>query len=132
MNIEFLLKIGGIYNILCALLHLAFPKILKWDEILKQLFNEQRPFIEQPLKIMNWCLFIFWIILAYIPLVHTSELLNTGLGRTLLSSIVIFWSIRIFILQPAYIGVKDPISWKMIGFFLVGLLLFAIPLLKSI
>jgi hypothetical protein len=81
---------------------------------------------------MNWCMAIFWVILAYIALVHTSELVMPSLGRTLLASIVIFWVIRIFILQPLYIGIKNQMSWRMIAFFLVGLILFAVPLVQSL
>ena len=132
MKIELLLKVGGIYNILCALLHVAFPKMFNWGAILLLLPGDKRPFLEQPLHIMNWCMAIFWIILAYIPLAHTSDLLKPGLGRTLLASIVAFWIIRIFVLQPVYIGLRDPISWQMIGFFLVGLFLFSVPLVKSL
>jgi hypothetical protein len=132
MENELLLKIGGIYNILCALLHVVFPKMFRWDKLLKFLPDDKRPFLKQPLFIMNWCMTVFWIILAYISLVHTSELLIPGLGRTLLASIVIFWVIRIFVLQPIYIGIRNRISWQMIGFFSVGFILFAVPLVQSL
>jgi len=131
MKTEFLLKIGGLYNTLCALLHVVFPKMFKWGEILLQLPGDKAPFLAQPLYIMNWCMAVFWIILAYIPIVHSSDLLKPGLGRTLLWSIVIFWIIRIFVLQAVYIGLTALISWQMIGFFLIGLILFAVPLIKS-
>jgi hypothetical protein len=132
MGDELLLKIGGIYNILCALLHVIMPRRYKLDAILQLLPGNIRLLVRSPLYIMNWCLVIFWLILAYIALVHTSELLLPGLGRTLLASIVIFWVIRIFVLQPIFIGIRDPRSWKMIGFFLVGLLLFAVPLVRTL
>lgn len=132
MDKEVLLKIGGIYNILCALLHVIFPKMFKWDLILQTVPDNTRPILKPNLYIMNWCLAVFWIILAYIALVHTSELLMPGIGRALLTWIVIFWIIRIFVLQPVYIGIQDPRSWIMIGFFLVGLILFAVPLIASL
>src|SRR4030042_1494066 len=132
MEQELLLKIGGIYNILCALLHVIMPRRYKLDMILQQLPDNIRLLIKPSLHIMNWCLVIFWLILAYIALVHTSALLLPGLGRALLASIVIFWVIRIFVLQPVYIGLRDPRSWIMIGFFLVGLILFAVPLIASL
>jgi hypothetical protein len=132
MGSELLLKIGGIYNILCALLHVVFPKMFKWSKILESLPGDKRLILEPSLHIMNWCMAVFWIILAYISLVHSSELLTPGLGRTLLASIVLFWVIRIFVLQPLYIGIKNRMSWQMIGFFLVGLILFAVPLVQSL
>lgn len=131
MNLEIVLKIGGIYNILCAVLHVFFPKMLKWDEIVPLIPGDRRPFVEQPLHIMNWCMAISWAMLAYIPIFHAQQLLEPGLGRTLLASIVIFWIFRIFILQPIYIGFKDPVSLRMTGFFLVGLALFAVPFILS-
>lgn len=132
MEMITILKIGGGYNILCALLHVAFPGMFKWGEILKLLPEEKEPFLSQPLYIMNWCLMIFWLILAYIPVFHGDELLKPGIGRTLLFSIVLFWIIRLFILQPLYIGMKEPVSWVMSVFWLIGLILFAVPLIQSV
>ena len=132
MGSDLLLKIGGIYNILCALLHVIFPKMFRWEKAMKLLPRDKRLILEPSLHIMNWCMAVFWVILAYIALVHTSELLTPGLGRTLLISIVIFWVIRIFVLQPLYVGIKHWASWQMIAFFLVGLILFAVPLVQSV
>jgi hypothetical protein len=127
-----LLKIGGMYNILCALLHVIMPRRYKLDAILQLLPDNIRLLVRSSLYIMNWCLVIFWLILAYIAFVYTSALLLPGLGRTLLASLVIFWFIRIFVLQPLYIGIKNRMSWRMIAFFLVGLILFAVPLVQSL
>jgi hypothetical protein len=132
MEKELLLKIGGIYNILCALLHVVAPKRFNWNVRLQAVPENTREFIMQNMHIGNWCLTMFWLIFAYVALVHTSELLIPGLGRTLLASIVIFWVIRIFVLQPLYIGIKNRMSWQMIAFFLVGLLLFFVPLVQSL
>lgn len=132
MEKELLLKIGGIYNILCALLHVIFPKMFRWGKIMQLLPRDKRLILEPSLHIMNWCMAVFWLILAYIALVHTSELLIPGLGRTLLASIVIFWVIRIFMLQPLYVGINHRASWQMIAFFLAGLIFFAVPLVQSL
>ncbi len=132
MGSELLLKIGGIYNILCALLHVILPRMFKWGKILESISGDKRLILEPSLYILNWCMTVFWVMLAYIALVHTSEILIPGLGRTLLASIVIFWVIRIFVLQPLYIGIKHQASWQMIAFFLVGLILFAVPLVQSL
>lgn len=127
MKIAFL-KAGGVFNGLCALLHLGFPGFMKWDETLALLPQDKSPFVEQPLFIMNWCLLIFWVILAWLPLFYSHELLETRLGRSIMVSLILFWIIRICILQPVYIGVSAPISWGMIVFFMIGLLLFSVPL----
>jgi hypothetical protein len=132
MKVEYLLKVGGIYSILCGLLHVIGPKVQKWNVILPAIPDQIRPLVEINLYIMNWYLVIFWLILGYVALKHYSELMKPGLGRTLLASIVIFWLIRIFILQPVYIGIQDARSWRMICFFLIGLVLFAVPLIVSL
>ncbi len=132
MKSSTILKVGGIYNGLCALIHVMFPNIFKWDEVLALLPPDKSPFLAQPLYIMNWCMLVFWVILAWIPIFNSQELLKPGIGRTLLSSLVLFWIIRIFILQPVYIGITEPVSWCMVGFFSIGLALFAIPLVMSV
>ncbi len=132
MKSSTILKVGGLYNVLCALLHVVFPGIFKWDEVLALLPPDKSPFLAQPLYIMNWCMLVFWLILGWILFFNSQEMLKPGIGRTLLSSLVLFWIIRIFILQPVYIGITAPVSWYMIGFFSIGLALSAIPLAMSV
>jgi len=59
MGSVLLLKIGGIYNILCALLHVIFPKMFRWDKIMKLLPDDKRLILEPSLHIMNWCMAVF-------------------------------------------------------------------------
>lgn len=129
---KLMLEIGGIYNLICALLHFGFPKMMDWQKRLAFIPEAQRPFVTQPLYIMNWCMAVLWIILALLPLFHAEQMLEPGIGRALLFCIVIFWIIRICILQPVYMGFKEPVSKKMTGFFLVGLVLFCVPLMVSL
>jgi hypothetical protein len=124
MTVELLIKMGGIYHLICAILHIFFPRIPQWDNHLKDLANDSRLAIKQSLHIMNLCIMVFWLILAYIPFFHVQEILTTPHGKTLLTSIVLFWIVRIFILQPVFIGIKSKESWQMIIFFIPGLILF--------
>ncbi|HUV09062.1 MAG TPA: hypothetical protein VMX75_15115 [Spirochaetia bacterium] len=124
---ELFLKIGGIYHLLCALLHVFFPRLLRWENNLKGLSVGKKTIIKQSLHIMNICLLLFWLILAYIPLFYANELLETQLGKAVLTSIVFFWVVRIFVLQPVFIGIKTRESWRMSIFFLLGFMFFFIP-----
>jgi len=111
MSDELFLKIGGVYHLLCALLHIFFPRLLRWENNLKGLSAGRKTIIRQSLHIMNLCLLLFWLILAYIPFFYASELLETHLGMGVLTSIVLFWAVRIFVLQPVFMGVKTRESW---------------------
>ena len=76
---------------------------------------------------MNWNQLIFWLILAYISLFFSDELLSSPLGKSILTIIVLFWIIRILIFQPLYVGFKTGISKLQLLFFIPGLILFIIP-----
>jgi len=128
MDSELIVRITGGYNLTCAVLHLFFPKMLNWKKDLLSLTNDNRACM----KILNLCLMAFWLIFGFIYLFHTTEIVNTYLGKSILASMVLFWILRIFILQPAYLGVKTKESIIMIFFFLIGLILNILPLLKSI
>lgn len=127
MPYELLIKLGAIFHLVCALFHIAFPRMFNWKENLSELSAEKNIIIRQNLHIMNVCLLLFWLIFAIIPFFFSSELLVTPLGKTILFLIIIFWIVRIFILQPLFVGVKTKESWQMIIFFLIGFILFIIP-----
>lgn len=124
---ELLLKIGAVFHLICALFHIAFPKMFNWNENLSELSGDKSVIIKQNLHIMNICLLLFWLVFAIVPFLFSSELLTTSIGKTILLFIIVFWLIRIFILQPIFMGVKTKESWQMILFFLFGFIFFAIP-----
>jgi hypothetical protein len=119
MKAELIVGIGGGYNLLCGILHLLFPKMLKWKEELPSWSPENRAAI----RILNHALMLFWLLLGWLYLFHAGEMVTTGLGRSLLIGMVLFWVIRIFVLQPVFVGIKTRESWFMIGFFAIGLIL---------
>ncbi len=122
-----LLKIGGVFHLICALFHIVFPKMFNWNENLSELSDDKSIIIKQNLHIMNICLLLFWLVFAIVPFFFASELLTTSIGKTILISIIVFWIIRIFILQPIFVGLKTKESWQMIIFFLFGFIFFVIP-----
>ncbi len=132
MKNETFVKLAGIHCVLCGLLHPPMPYQFKWAELLAFIPAESRTYIGDSLHIMNWCMAVGWILLAYILIKFSKDMVRPGLGRTILASMVIFWIIRICILQPVYIGLNSAISMQMMGFFIVGLVLFIIPLVRSL
>ena len=103
MPYELFLKMGAVFHLICALFHTAFPKMFNWNENLSELSEEKSIIIKQNLHIMNICLLIFLLIFAIVPFFFSSELLATSIGNTILFLIIVFWIIRIFILQPLFI-----------------------------
>lgn len=106
--------------------------MFQWDLYLATLSEAGRPVIEANLNIMNWCLFVFWIMLAYIPIVHSKQMLETAIGKSVMVFIILFWLVRIFILQPLYVGIATRESVITIVIFIVGLSFFLIPLISVI
>ena len=127
LQMETLIQIGGVYHLLCAVIHIFFPRMFQWEGNLKGLTPESRLIIRQNLHIMNICLLLFWLMLAVIPFFFANVLLTTALGKTFLTCIVLFWTIRILVLQPVFVGVKSKESWQMILFFIPGFAMFLLP-----
>jgi hypothetical protein len=128
LDTDLIVKIAGGYNLVCAVLHLSFPKMLNWKNDLLSLTKANRACM----KILNLSLMFFWLTLAFVFLFHSETIINTNLGHSIMACMILFWIFRIFLLQPVYLGVKTKESLAMIIFFLVGLFLNIIPFMKSI
>ena len=85
-----LLKVGGLYNLAFALLHLLFWWLLRWKEELPNL----SPVNQALMQVLNLGVAFTLLIFGYISLAHTRELLVTPLGRALLMLIALFWLAR--------------------------------------
>lgn len=121
---ESLITVGGIYCIAFAVFHLLFWRIFDWNKDLRSLSFLNRAIMQ----VLNLCLTIIFIILAYISLAHTKELLTTPLGKTLLISISLLWFARAT-MQTIFFKLKH---WGSIAFlllFLLGGALYGIPAL---
>lgn len=117
MTAEMIVHIAGVFNVLCGLLHLAFPKLLGWQKDLQSL----NPINQATMKILNICLMLFWFVLGYLYLMHAPEVVGTGLGVALLVCMSIFWVVRAFLLQPVYLGLATRESKVMFIVFVVCL-----------
>ena len=99
MKIEFLLYIGGVFNLVFALFDLIWPKLFNWKESLTSLDDIQRVL----LPLLNKLLIVIFFAFTYISFFHASDLIDTNLGTTLLIFIIIFWTVRL-IEQIYYFG----------------------------
>lgn len=119
----FFLIIGGIYHLFFVFFQLTFwrGKLLNWREELPRMSSKNRFVIQMCNLAVIVCKFLF----AYISLFYTHELLNPGLGKTLLWGIGLFWLARLageFILQDSVTKVGIVASG-------IGIFLYLLPAL---
>ncbi len=124
MNMEIIVYMAGAHLIFCGLTHLGFGKIFNWEEELPKMSPENRSCIQ----ILNHCLMLFWYIVGIIYLIFPGDIVATSLGNALLTSICIFWVIRLLVIQPIYVGFKTKESWIQVVIFLSGFVFSLIPL----
>ena len=120
--IELLIKLGGIYNIILVVFHLLFWRVFNWKDDLRSLSFLNK----QTMQVLNLCLTIVFVIFAYVSLVHTSELLSTPLGKTLLFSMALLWLARTA-MQIIFYKLKHWGSVVFLAYFFAGTLLYGIP-----
>lgn len=119
---ESLIKLGGIYNIILVVFHLSFWQIFNWEDDLRSLSVLNK----STMQVVNLSLTIVFVIFAYISLVHTSELLSTPLGKSLLVSMALLWFAR-STMQVIFYKLKHWSSVAFLIYFLAGGLLYGIP-----
>lgn len=108
-----LVFIGGIFNLLFAIFHLLFWKLFKWKDELKSISFINKNIIQ----VLNLCLTFVFLIFSYISIVHTYEMLNSGLGISLTLCISIFWFLR-SLEQIIFFKLKTLISWILLILFI--------------
>ena len=119
---EWLIKIGGIYNIFLVIFHLAFWKIFDWKTDLRSLSFLNRAVMQ----VLNLSLTFVFVIFSYISLRHTHELASTPLGQSLLILMAGFWFLRA-IQQILFYKLKSKLPIAFLVFFLIGMLLYVVP-----
>ncbi len=125
MKNETLIVIGAVYNLAFAVFHVFFWKLFQWKEDLASL----NPLNRAVMQVLNLCLTFAFLIFAYVSFFHTSEMLASGLGRSLLALIAIFWFLRA--IQQMVFFARDKIeSIAFFVVFLVGGALYTVPLLR--
>ena len=121
---ETLIIIGGIYTVALIIFHLLFWRIFKWPESL-----ETSNFINRAtIQVLNISITFIFFIFAYISFLHTQELLNTQLGKSLLILISCLWLFRA-VLQIIFYKFRHKASIGLTIYFLVGAFLYGVPVI---
>jgi hypothetical protein len=119
---DLLIKAGGYYTIGLIVFHLLFWRIFHWEQELKQVSFLNRAIMQ----VLNISLIFAFILFSYISLAHTSELLTSSLGQSLLVLMALFWLART-IQQIVYFKLQHWASWAFLLLFFSGALLYGIP-----
>jgi hypothetical protein len=117
-----LILAGGIFNIGFAVFHLLFWKVFHWKEDLAFLTSVNRSIMQ----ILNLCLILLFLVMAYVSFFHTQEMLSTPLGNTLLAAFSLFWLLRM-VEQIAFFRTRQTASLIITLVFFGGCCLYALP-----
>ena len=121
---DIMVLIGGFYNLGFAIFHLMFWRLFQWKKDLSKLTFINRSIMQ----ILNLCLTFVFFIMAYISFFFGPELRGTNLGKTLMTGFSLFWFLRM-IEQVIYFGIKNSISIALTLIFLIGCIIYLVPLI---
>ncbi|MDH3528685.1 MAG: hypothetical protein OEQ28_03900 [Acidobacteriota bacterium] len=121
---KILLVMGGFFTLAFFVFHALFWKLFNWNEDLKTL----SPLNRGVMQILNLCLMVVFLVFGLLSIFHPDEMLSTALGAGLLSGIAGLWFFRA-ILQIVFFKLKSRISIMFFWLFLLGGLLYAVPLI---
>ena len=119
-----LLIVGGFYHLGFAIFHLFFWRLFNWEKDLTSLTIINRAVMQ----ILNLCLTFVFIVVAYISVFYSTEMLSTNLGKVIIASISLFWLIR-FVEQLYFFGLKKLFSIILTILFVAGFIIYLIPVL---
>jgi len=129
---KYLIITGGIYHLICALFHIAFPGLYKWNLLIKDINQTKKYHIKDIIYTSNSLIGLIWLMFAALSLFKTDELISTRLGNFILYIITGIWFVRIFILFPIYTGFRNIFSLLRFIFFIIGFILYLIPSLSAV
>lgn len=119
-----LIIIGGFLWLAVFVFHVFFWKLFDWKRQLSKLSDVNRAVMQ----VLNLCLMWVFLIFAYISIFHADELLTTGLGKTILTGIVLFGVFRA-VEQVIFFNLKDIRSKLVLFIALIGTIIYAVPLI---
>ncbi len=100
---KILLLVGGVFNLVFGLFHLALGKALNWAETLSCLTLDNRATVYT----LNIQLAFICLVFAYLSLFRRKDLLTTGIGRIVMAAMGLYYVLRA-INQLVYNGLADP------------------------
>lgn len=119
------LLVGGVLHLLWAVFHLAFPRLFRWDTALAALDRVNGSI----LRVLNLCLTFHFLLMAWLSLAFTDEMLTTPLGRGLCAGLAGFWLLRLG-LQFTHFRALAPRSLVLAALFAATCAAYAAPLLQ--
>ncbi|MBO9664764.1 hypothetical protein [Dokdonella sp.] len=123
-NREIIVLLCGAHSLGFALFHLAFWKLFDWPQALRRTNTATRAVVQ----ILNLRLTYVFFGVAALCFFLPYDLLDTRLGHALLVGMSLFWVGRA-IEQFVFLRVNHPLVHALTALFVVGAILFALPLL---
>jgi len=121
---EVLIALCGLHSLAFGVFHLAFWKLFDWPRALAKTTAATRAVTQ----ILNLRLtYVFFCVAALCFLLPT-DLLATRLGHAILAGMSLFWVGRT-IEQFVFVRIDHPLVHALTAAFIVGAVLFALPLL---
>jgi len=109
---------AGVYNLGFGLFHLTFWRLLNWKEELLRLSATNRAVMQT----LNLCITLFFLLGAYLFLVYTEEIRDTGVGGALAVGMMVFWTVR-SVLQLVLFDLRKAVHRILLGIFVAGVIL---------
>lgn len=116
----------GLYNIGFTIFHISFWKIFKWRSDLEKLSFANKAVMQ----LLNVQIIYYFLFVAFICFYFPTELLTTSLGQVFLGGSSLFWFVRT-IQQFVFLRANHYKIHILTIIFLVGTILFAIPILTK-
>ena len=120
-----LIIIGGFLWLGFFVFHVLFWKLFDWKNDLESLNATNKAVMQ----VLNLCLMLVMLLFSYVSIFHTTELLSTSLGKTILIGIVSFGVFRA-ILQVVFFDLKQIRSQAVLFVALIGTVIYSIPLIS--
>lgn len=114
---------AGVMNVLVVALHVSLWWVLGWREELAGLSVPTREFV----LVANLALMALFAIAVYLSFAHPTDLVDTPLGRALLTCFTLFWALRAGA-EVYFTTLRDGEAIVFTGFFLLIAALYAFPL----
>lgn len=112
------------YSLGFAVFHLLFGKLYSWKQELEKLSADNKAIMQ----ILNRRLIYFFVFVAAACFIFPEELSNTTFGHFFLIGMSLFWLGRT-VEQIIFVKSQHPLALLLTYLFIIGTILFAIPVL---
>jgi hypothetical protein len=124
MDKDIITILCGVYSFLFALFHTGFWKLLHWNTELQKISTPNRGVMQ----ILNVQLIVVFLLTAVLCLFFTKDMYTTGMGKTYLAGMSLFWLIRFF-QQFIFLRMNNKLIHFLTIVFAAGTVLFILPVI---